>query len=310
MTITSAVSDSELFRDLVKRRKLTHPTSAAFDMKAWVSGAAALAAPTARDYELMLAAIYFGNSIAKLRPLLPAKLSEPFTRESGTRLLVGIANEQYLTLRRKSARLGKRLAREGGAGNLEQLAQSRISSPTGQSMTGDDHVTHLIDSLPHWLHQLVTLPADKKAPVVDPVDFEQREGRIARYGSLAVRRSLAQAHGSQSLAAPRASSPFCELISLAKPVKDDRTGLERWWLPANGRPTSVSFDWRFSQRAARRERMLEDLLYYRLALGQPDPEAFVAMLRRVGADESGGRELAIDLSAIWRRRTRNDVVSS
>ena len=142
----------------------------------------------------------------------------------------------------------------------------------------------------------------------DPVDFEQREGRIARYGSLAARRSLAQAHGAQSLAAPRASSPFCNLISLAKPVKDDTTGLERWWLPASGRPISVSFDWRFSQRAARRERMLEDLLYYRLALGQPDPEAFVTMLRRVGADETGGRELAIDLSAISRRLAKDGVV--
>jgi hypothetical protein len=134
----------------------------------------------------------------------------------------------------------------------------------------------------------------------DPVDFEQREGRIARYGSLAVRRSLAREHGVSSLVATRGSSPFGKLISLAKRVESDRTGLERWWLPAEGRPTSVSFDWRFSQRAARRDRMLEDLLYYRLALGQPDPEAFIAMLRRVGAGEAGGRELAIDLSAISR----------
>ena len=134
----------------------------------------------------------------------------------------------------------------------------------------------------------------------DPVDFEQREGRIARYGSLAVRRSLAREHGAPSLLAKRASSPFGEMISLARGVESGRTGLERWWLPAEGRPTSVSFDWRFSQRAARRDRMLEDLLYYRLALGQPDPEAFVAMLRSIGADETGGRELAIDLSAISR----------
>ena len=102
------------------------------------------------------------------------------------------------------------------------------------------------------------------------------------------------------LAAARGASPFGELISLARRVDKDCTGLERWWLPAEDRPTSVSFDWRFSHRAARRERMLEDLLYYRLALGQPDPEAFVAMLRRIGADETGARELAIDLSAISR----------
>ena len=134
----------------------------------------------------------------------------------------------------------------------------------------------------------------------DPVDFEQREGRIARYGSLAVRRSLARDHGREALSTAAARSPFGELISLARKVEGDRTGLERWWLPADGRPTSVSFDWRFSQRSARRSRMLEDLLYYRLALGQPDPDAFVTMLRRVGAGEADGRELAIDLSAISR----------
>jgi hypothetical protein len=83
-------------------------------------------------------------------------------------------------------------------------------------------------------------------------------------------------------------------------VEDGPTGLERWWLPESGRPTSVSFDWRFSLRAARRERMLQDLLYYRLALGQPDPDAFVAMLQQVGANQADARSLAIDLSAISR----------
>lgn len=134
----------------------------------------------------------------------------------------------------------------------------------------------------------------------NPVDFEQREGRIARYGSLAVRRSLARAHGAEALSNAGALSPFGELISRARNVEGDRTGLERWWLPSDDRPTSVSFDWRFSLRSARKDKMLEELLYYRLALGQPDPDAFMAMLRRVGADEADGRELAIDLSAISR----------
>lgn len=134
----------------------------------------------------------------------------------------------------------------------------------------------------------------------DPVDFEQREGRIARYGSLAVRKSLARRHGREALSVAAASSPFGQLISLARQVEGDCTGLERWWLPVDGRPTSVSFDWRFSQRSARRDKMLEDLLYYRLALGQPDPDAFVRVLQRVGADETGARSLAIDLSAISR----------
>ncbi|MGY6532425.1 helicase-related protein [Glycocaulis sp.] len=134
----------------------------------------------------------------------------------------------------------------------------------------------------------------------DPVDFEQREGRIARYGSLAVRQSMARRHGMEALSTTARSSPFGKLISLARRVEGDRTGLERWWLPLDGQPTSISFDWRFSERSSRRDKMLKALLYYRLALGQPDPQAFVSMLQRVGFDEGDARSLAIDLSAISR----------
>ncbi|MDR7037975.1 hypothetical protein J2X36_002730 [Methylobacterium sp. BE186] len=134
----------------------------------------------------------------------------------------------------------------------------------------------------------------------DPVDFEQREGRIARYGSLAVRQSLARAHGEIALAEAQTSSPFIELLTIARKQLPGATGLERWWLPDNGRPISISFDWRFSLRSARKEQMLKELLYYRLALGQPDPDAFMDMLKRVGAEPENARGLAIDLSAITR----------
>ncbi|MEO9229945.1 MAG: DEAD/DEAH box helicase family protein [Devosia sp.] len=134
----------------------------------------------------------------------------------------------------------------------------------------------------------------------DPVDFEQREGRIARYASLAVRMSLGELHGAEALSRTTGGSPFSQLLAVAGEQASGRTGLERWWLPERGRPVSVSFDWRFSLRSQRKEQMLEELLYYRLALGQPDPEAFVAMLRKVGAHEGNPRDLAINLSAISR----------
>ncbi|MGH7019358.1 MAG: helicase C-terminal domain-containing protein, partial [Brevundimonas sp.] len=140
--------------------------------------------------------------------------------------------------------------------------------------------------LVHW-----DLPAD-------PVDFEQREGRIARYASLAVRRSLAAHHGAEALAGAGEASPSLRLLEIARQQPPTDTGLERWWLPSGGRPESISFDWKFSLRSARKARMLEDLLYYRLALGQPDTAAFVAMLERIGADEAQARSLAINLAPI------------
>ncbi|KTE04045.1 hypothetical protein ATE67_20390 [Sphingopyxis sp. H050] len=71
---------------------------------------------------------------------------------------------------------------------------------------------------------------------------------------------------------------------------------------ASERPINVTFDWKFSLRSARKAQMLKDLLYYRLPLGQPDPDAFMKMLERIGADAKQARRLAIDLSAMSRIR--------
>lgn len=165
---------------------------------------------------------------------------------------------------------------------------------------------------PFWPHILCTTSAGQEgldfhlwcARLVhwdlpsDPVDFEQREGRIARYASLAVRQSLAQHHGAEALAGAGQDSPSRRLLEIARSQPSTETGLERWWLPANGRPESISFDWKFSQRSERKDRMLKDLLYYRLALGQPDTSAFAAMLKRIGADAQLARSLAINLAPI------------
>lgn len=134
----------------------------------------------------------------------------------------------------------------------------------------------------------------------DPVDFEQREGRIARYASLAVRQSLAKAHAAEALSRAEGGSPFSSLLEVAREQPSGATGLERWWLPESGLPVSVSFNWRFSLKRARKEQMLGELLFYRLALGQPDPVAFMEMLRRIGVGETDARSLAINLAAISR----------
>jgi hypothetical protein len=134
----------------------------------------------------------------------------------------------------------------------------------------------------------------------DPVDFEQREGRIARYASLAVRQSLGKLFGQRALARTTSGSPFSNLLEVAAEQPSGKTGLERWWLPECGKPVSVSFDWSFSLRSKQKEDMLKDLLYYRLALGQPNPEDFMEMLKRVGSHEGNPRDLAINLSAMSR----------
>jgi hypothetical protein len=142
------------------------------------------------------------------------------------------------------------------------------------------------DRIVHW-----DLPTD-------PVDFEQREGRIARYASLNVRRSLARKFGGQALTGSGGDSPYSRMLVAARGQKDVTTGLETWWLSTDDRPVSVTFDWKFSVRTTKMTAMLDDLMYYRLGLGQPEPERFVEMLKKIHAPPDVARSLAIDLSAI------------
>lgn len=128
----------------------------------------------------------------------------------------------------------------------------------------------------------------------DPVDFEQREGRIARYASLGVRRALAEAHGGAAKAPWE--SCFGAIFKSARAATHEGLGLERWWSPAAHKPISVTFSLPFSVSGLRLSRLRDDLVRYRLALGQPEPQLFEAMIRHFGLDQGRARELALNLS--------------
>ncbi|MBD9511990.1 DEAD/DEAH box helicase family protein [Ensifer sp. ENS10] len=190
--------------------------------------------------------------------------------------------------------------------------QQRASKKKGGKMRND--ALRKAFNSPFWPHLLATTSVGQEGldfhlwcdRIVhwdlpsDPVDFEQREGRIARYASLTVRRSIAKDHGERALVSGDASSasPFSQLLKTAREQPSTHTGLETWWLPRHAKPVSVTFDWQFSLKTARKEMMLQDLLYYRLGLGQPDPEAFMKMLKRIDASPALARSLAINLAAI------------
>jgi hypothetical protein len=79
---------------------------------------------------------------------------------------------------------------------------------------------------------------------------------------------FAKPHRDAALATSSDNSPFSKLLNIARSQSFGRTRLGRWWLPENARSVSPSFDW----RSIRQEQMLQELLYYWLALGQPDPD--------------------------------------
>jgi hypothetical protein len=140
------------------------------------------------------------------------------------------------------------------------------------------------DKIVHW-----DLP-------VGPVEFEQREGRISRYSSLTVRRAFVTQHAAAAYTAPPGKSPFNQLFDAAHKAEDDGIGLEKWWTPPTEKPTSFTFDWNFSIRKSRLDKLKTELMYYRLGIGQPDPEAFIELLKHLEATRDVARGLALNLS--------------
>jgi hypothetical protein len=122
----------------------------------------------------------------------------------------------------------------------------------------DFHVycSHLV----HW-----DLPSN-------PVDLEQREGRIRRFGSLTVRRRMAA--DVTDLAFEK--SPW---RSLAEGVKESAGGLSPWWSHKGATVRTSAYLPPFSRDAEKLRGLLESLALYRLTLGQTDQEHLVRALQ-------------------------------
>jgi hypothetical protein len=130
----------------------------------------------------------------------------------------------------------------------------------------------------------------------NPVDFEQREGRVDRYSGHAVRRNLAHRHGSAML---RAENPWAAAYELGC---DERARLgefaPHWTYPGPARIERHLMPYPLSVDVTRLERLKADLALYRLTFGQPRQEDMLELLRKRGVQASPERlaELRIDLS--------------
>lgn len=137
----------------------------------------------------------------------------------------------------------------------------------------------------------------------DPVAHEQRQGRIQRYGGLSIRTALAKVLGQDVLAAPTAScSPWAELAARAEkePTLCDSSGLKPWWILPGAEVQNVIFSVPTSEQEARFKLLQEQVLLYRLALGHPNQEDLLEVLRGVpGITDEQIRAACLDLSAYF-----------
>ena len=144
-----------------------------------------------------------------------------------------------------------------------------------------------------WCHSIVhwNLPGN-------PVDFEQREGRVDRYKGHAIRKNVAAAHRSAALT-PGIADPWAAAFEAAATEDHpDPDGLSPFWIyPGDARIQRRIMTLPLSRDQDRWDRLQESLALYRLAFGQPRQEDMLAALHRRGIASQPDQiaDLRIDL---------------
>jgi len=141
-----------------------------------------------------------------------------------------------------------------------------------------------------WCHAVVhwNLPRN-------PVDFEQREGRVNRFAGHAIRRNVADAHWGDVLADDGVDPWKAAFVAASSSQAAEQYGeFAPWWVyPGPAQVERILARYPLSRDGDRYERLRDDLALYRLTLGQPRQEDMVELLRKRGVD--GNRAPTIDL---------------
>nr|WP_038885613.1 helicase-related protein [Cronobacter dublinensis] len=129
-----------------------------------------------------------------------------------------------------------------------------------------------------WCHAVMhwNLPAN-------PVDLEQREGRVHRYKGHAVRKNVAHCYGLASLKGFKDGDPWQRLFLLAAQDRPQaQSDLVPFWIFENG-PARVERRiplLPYSREVGKLKRLKQGLALYRLAFGQPRQEDLLSSLSR------------------------------
>jgi len=132
-----------------------------------------------------------------------------------------------------------------------------------------------------------------------PLDLEQREGRIQRFGGLSVRTALVDTLRTHSMDADGANfSPWLRLEThAAEKFKDDPSGRSPWWSCPGEKIDRLFVVLPQSRQTTRFDRLSRERWLYRLALGQPHQQDFIETVSQLPDD--GRHKYALCLSA-WK----------
>jgi hypothetical protein len=130
-----------------------------------------------------------------------------------------------------------------------------------------------------------------------PLDLEQREGRIQRFGGLSVRTALARRFRDHALREASAqSSPWLVLADHAdRHFSTDVSGRSPWWSCPGEKIDRVFVVMPQSRQTIKFDRLSCLRWLYRLALGQPHQQDFIETVMQIPDD--GRKEYVLSLSA-------------
>ena len=137
---------------------------------------------------------------------------------------------------------------------------SSISTSVGQEGLDFHHYAHAIV---HW-----NIPSN-------PVDLEQREGRVHRYKNHAVRKNVAAdfRHAPELV---KSSDPWSTLFDLATAKEDD---IKPWWIyPGEAAIERLVPMLPLSREVGRLKELIEATSLYRMTMGQPRQSELIEVL--------------------------------
>lgn len=143
----------------------------------------------------------------------------------------------------------------------------------------------------------------------NPVDLEQREGRINRYKCLAIRQNIAQNYGNILFAKDIWNEMFTKAIGSEK--KENSSDLIPFWCLGENQKVKIERIvpmYPMSKDVINYERLIKILSMYRLTLGQARQEELLKYIFNNFDDSENLKELFIDLSPFSKEKSiKNNV---